>query len=66
VDGETGLLLGTRTPQTVAEAVATLLSDPARARAMGEKGRERARERFSVEAMVDAMTRLYESFARRR
>ena len=66
VDGETGILLGTRTPQTVADAVASLLSDPARARAMGEKGRERARERFSVEAMVDTMTRLYESFARRR
>ncbi|MBC6462624.1 glycosyltransferase family 4 protein [Actinomadura sp. HBU206391] len=39
LEGETGLVVGGRTVSAVADAVATLLRDPARAQAMGEKGR---------------------------
>jgi phosphatidylinositol alpha-1,6-mannosyltransferase len=48
-DGATGLLVPYGDPRASAEAVAALLADPARARAMGEAGRRRARERFGFE-----------------
>ncbi len=41
VDGETGILVDGRRSGEVADAVATLLADPARASAMGAAGRER-------------------------
>jgi phosphatidylinositol alpha-1,6-mannosyltransferase len=46
VDGETGHLVPYADARATADAVAALLCDPARARAMGEAGRRRARERF--------------------
>ncbi|SNR67568.1 glycosyltransferase family 4 protein [Actinomadura mexicana] len=39
LDGETGLVVPGRSVPDIAEAVSSLLSDPDRARAMGEKGR---------------------------
>jgi phosphatidylinositol alpha-1,6-mannosyltransferase len=41
VDGETGILVDGRRTAAVADAVGTLLADPARASAMGAAGRER-------------------------
>src|SRR3954469_3645418 len=41
VDGETGILVDGKDTEAVADAVATLLADPARAAAMGTAGRER-------------------------
>jgi phosphatidyl-myo-inositol dimannoside synthase len=41
VDGETGLLVDGRDVEAVADAVGSLLADPARARTMGEAGRAR-------------------------
>jgi phosphatidylinositol alpha-1,6-mannosyltransferase len=41
VDGETGILVDGKRTEAVADAVATLLADPARAAAMGAAGRER-------------------------
>jgi phosphatidylinositol alpha-1,6-mannosyltransferase len=41
VDGETGVLVDGRRRDEVATAVADLLADPSRARAMGEAGRAR-------------------------
>ena len=46
-DGETGSLVPYGDAVATADAVAALLSDPARARSMGEAGLRRARERFS-------------------
>jgi glycosyltransferase involved in cell wall biosynthesis len=60
VDGETGLLVGGESPGAVAAALAAILGDPARARAMGERGRRRAIEEFSPErsaAIVEAVYR---------
>jgi phosphatidylinositol alpha-1,6-mannosyltransferase len=47
VDGETGRLVPYGDARSTAEAVAWLLSDPVRARAMGEAGRRHACERFT-------------------
>ncbi|HET8654092.1 MAG TPA: glycosyltransferase [Longimicrobiaceae bacterium] len=63
VDGETGLLVPPRDPDRLAAALDTLLSDPARARRMGEAGRERAREHFSARAALSRLEGLYRELA---
>jgi phosphatidylinositol alpha-1,6-mannosyltransferase len=47
VDGATGLLVEGASVEAVADAVASLLEDPARARAMGAAGRERVARHFT-------------------
>jgi glycosyltransferase involved in cell wall biosynthesis len=46
--------------EPLAEAVRTLLEDPARCRAMGEAGARRARERFSWRRTAEETVALYE------
>jgi phosphatidylinositol alpha-1,6-mannosyltransferase len=48
-DGETGLLVPYGDVHAIGSAVASLLTDPARAEAMGRAGMRRARERFTYE-----------------
>ena len=57
VDGVTGRLLAPD-PQTWARAVADLLGDAAGRRAMGEGGRERVRDLFSLDAFADRLERI--------
>lgn len=59
VDGETGLVVPAGKVEPLAEALAALLNDPGRARAMGEAGRERARERYHRPRVVDRIVSLY-------
>ena len=63
--GETGLLVAPEDPAALAEAVATLLSDPARRKSLGQAGRERVRQEFGVRAMVDATAAVYRRAAGR-
>ncbi|MHB1024885.1 MAG: glycosyltransferase [Desulfobacteria bacterium] len=63
VDGETGCLVPPRTAAAFASAVAELLADPEKRKAMGEAGRLRATGRFSLDRMVGEMESLYESLA---
>lgn len=58
--GEHGLLVGPGDPHALADGVARLLHDPALARAMGERGRERQQSEFSLDAMVARLERLYD------
>jgi glycogen(starch) synthase len=55
----TGLLVDPESPAALAEAIATLLEDPARACAMGAAARRRARERFGLTRMIDDYERAY-------
>lgn len=48
-DGDTGLLVTPGDPAAMAEAVRRLMDDPALAARLGERGRQRALERFSVQ-----------------
>lgn len=64
VDGETGRLVPSRNAAAFASAVADLLVDPEKRKAMGEAGRLRATERFSLVRMVGEIESLYESLTR--
>ncbi|MHB0857152.1 MAG: glycosyltransferase family 4 protein [Anaerolineae bacterium] len=52
-DGETALLVPPDDPSSLAAAIARLLDDPGRARAMGLAGFRWARKAFDYEAMMD-------------
>jgi len=63
-DGTTGLLVPPQDPQAFAAAVATILRDGPRARAMGEAGRARRRDRFDIERTIRQVEDLYEALHR--
>ena len=47
-----GLLCDAQDPNALADALESLLLDPARARALGEAGRKAVAEKFNVETMA--------------
>jgi glycosyltransferase involved in cell wall biosynthesis len=60
IHGETGLLVPPDDPGALADALRELTANPERAKAMGQRGRQRAKALFSVEAMVKQHEDLYE------
>jgi glycosyltransferase involved in cell wall biosynthesis len=64
-DGETGIVVPPGDMAAAAAALAALAADPAGARAMGDRGRIRQRERFDGEAMVDGYWRALAEVATR-
>lgn len=60
VHGQTGLLVPSRDSHTLAEALCYLCDRPDLRWKMGEAGRERLKEHFTVEKMVQATEGLYE------
>jgi glycosyltransferase involved in cell wall biosynthesis len=58
-DGVDGFLVEPGDVIALADRLAQLAADPERAREMGEAGRTRVRERYSVERLVDDVDRLY-------
>ena len=65
-DGETGILVPARDPATLARAIDAILSDSDLARRMGQAGKRRVAERFSLDGMARATERLYGSLLERR
>ncbi len=59
--GVSGLLVPTGDADAVARALVRVAADPGAARALGERARERQRERFDGETMVDGYLRVLES-----
>ena len=59
VEGTTGLLVPPDDAAALAEALLSVLGDPARASAMGEAGLRRARSEFSVETMAARTAAVY-------
>jgi len=60
-DGEEGLLCEPMNPKDLAQKIGRLLSDEELRRRMGEKGRRRVEENFSMEKVVDKIEKLYET-----
>lgn len=59
VDGETGIIVAADNDAELAKALLTLCQDPLRAKLMGERGRLRARELFSTQAMMQKTVGAY-------
>jgi glycosyltransferase involved in cell wall biosynthesis len=59
VEGETGFLLPTREPELFGAAIANLVANPERIRALGHASKLRVESLFSVEKMVDNTSNLY-------
>jgi glycosyltransferase involved in cell wall biosynthesis len=64
-DGETGVRVPPGDPSALAAAIAGLLEDRARAVALGDAGRRRFLDRFTLEHSVDGMVALYRDLAAR-
>jgi glycosyltransferase involved in cell wall biosynthesis len=60
VDGKTGLLVAPQDSDALAHAIVELLRNNERARRMGNAGRKRVREHFSLTAMIAKTDRLYQ------
>ena len=59
-DGTSGVLVRSNEPDVLARALEQLIYDPARREQMGRAAKERARQRFSAEAIVPRYEALYE------
>lgn len=59
VHGETGFVVPPKNSDKLAEAISILLHNQKLAKAMGEGGRKRAEQIFSVETMIDKIQNLY-------
>jgi len=62
--GETGLVFPAGDVDALADCLQALLTDPARARAMGRRARERFLERFHLDQMVQRTRAIYDAVAR--
>jgi glycosyltransferase involved in cell wall biosynthesis len=60
VDASCGLLVPARAPSEVAEALETLIADPALRRRLGAAGRARAKRHFSIDVMTEGFTDAFE------
>jgi glycosyltransferase involved in cell wall biosynthesis len=63
IDGQTGLLVPPSDPERLASAIAELLHNPERARAMGQAGQQRARDDYCASRSLEALEGLYEELA---
>jgi glycosyltransferase involved in cell wall biosynthesis len=57
--GATGLVVPARDPRALAQAIGKLLDDPERRRRLGDAGRRRVSERFTVERMLEGTIGVY-------
>ena len=58
-DGETGLLVSQNDPNATAEALSRLIANRELAQSFGRKGRERAKELFSIQKNVHALRKIF-------
>ncbi|HKP84738.1 MAG TPA: glycosyltransferase [Blastocatellia bacterium] len=59
-DGEAGYIVAAGDDPVMADRIVRLLGDPERARAMGERGRQIVEQKFSCEAQLEQVEKLYD------
>lgn len=59
--GITGFLIPSEKPEAISKTINFLLKDPQKIRAMGEKGRKRAKLYFSMEKQIKQFEEMYDS-----
>jgi len=59
IDGETGFLISNGDSNALADAILALLKDKSLAKKMGEKGREKIKEKFTIQEMVSRYEDLF-------
>jgi glycosyltransferase involved in cell wall biosynthesis len=64
-DGRTGILVPMGEVQAMADAICQILADPARAKEMGIRGRERVKNHFTVELTAGRVEAVYREVLRR-
>lgn len=60
IDGETGLVVPPHAPDPLADAIGSLLANPADAAALGTAGHQRVAARYSTDASVARLRRLFD------
>jgi glycosyltransferase involved in cell wall biosynthesis len=63
-DGESGLLIDPRSPESLAQAAIRLASKPEQSQAMGRRVQQTVRHRFKLESSVAQLETLYEEALR--
>ncbi|MDD5454558.1 MAG: glycosyltransferase family 4 protein [Candidatus Ratteibacteria bacterium] len=62
VDGETGLIIPINSPSVLAQKIIELIEDESRRKKMGNRGRERVTNNFSLEHYVEGIEKIYNEF----
>jgi glycosyltransferase involved in cell wall biosynthesis len=65
LSGQTGEIIAAADPLAMARRLVHLASEPDQARAMGQAGRQRVEDRFSMQAMVTNYQYVYDMQLRR-
>ena len=60
LDGDTGFLIDSESPESISDRVVEVLRDKVRAMGMGDRGRCRVQDKFSFRAMVDRYQNFHE------
>lgn len=60
LDGDTGFLIDSESPESISDRVVQVLQDKVQAVGMGDRGRRRVHDKFSFRAMVDRYQSYYE------
>jgi L-malate glycosyltransferase len=63
-DGVSGFIVPSEDVAALSGAIAGLLADPSKANEMGATGRELVKERFTIDAMMNQITRVYANLLR--
>ena len=66
VDNETGFLVEPKNVKDMAEKIEYLLSNPSIAKEMGEKGKKRIENHFSIDVMIEKFFKLYKDVLKKK
>lgn len=61
IDGKTGFLVDSESPEQIAQAILKILSDPGLAQTMGKNGKQMIVQRFTEEEMIENYYNLFKS-----